>query len=225
MEKLVKIQCELQALKNQHNDFGGYDYRSCEDILNGLKPFLKELKLVLILQDSIEVFDDDTTIVDSKENKTLTCKKRVYIKATAKLIDEDKTVIAESSAYAREEVVKKGMDASQITGASSSYARKYALCGLFAIDDGNDPDKTNKYKKDVNENKPADNGNGNNASNFKKPTLDEVAQYLMEKKYTSFSAKSFYDRYENAGWKIKDKYIDNWKSLADWWNKQNINKQ
>lgn len=125
-KKLSFIQEKLKAPKNQYNRFGKYNYRSCEDILEGLKPYLRDLGLVLNLFDDIEV----------KGN-------RYYIKATAKLIDVETSEFIESYAYAREAENKKGMDSAQVTGATSSYARKYALNGLFAIDDTKDSDYYN----------------------------------------------------------------------------------
>lgn len=124
LEKLMKIQQELKAPKGQYNNFGNYSYRSCEDILEAVKPLLLREKLVLKLSDELVQIGE-----------------RYYIKATAKLIDENGEI--ENIAYAREEESKKGMDGSQITGASSSYARKYALNGLFLIDDVKDSDSTN----------------------------------------------------------------------------------
>lgn len=118
--KLSKIQRELKAPKNQVNDFGGYNYRNCEDIMEAVKPFLDDL--VLIVGDKIVNIGN-----------------RFYIEATAKLMDTEGNFI-ENTALAREEETKKGMDGAQVTGASSSYARKYALNGLFAIDDTKDPD-------------------------------------------------------------------------------------
>ena len=123
-EKLIKIQTELKAPKNQKNNFGGYNYRSCEDIFEAVKPLLKENGLTLRLTDELVNIGE-----------------RYYIKATAILSDGTDTI--ENIAYAREEETKKGMDGSQITGASSSYARKYALNGLFLIDDVKDSDSTN----------------------------------------------------------------------------------
>lgn len=125
-KKLSIIQEKLKAPKNQYNSFGKYNYRSCEDILEGLKPYLRDLGLVLNIFDDIEV----------KGN-------RYYIKATAKLIDVETSEFIESYAYAREAENKKGMDSAQVTGATSSYARKYALNGLFAIDDTKDSDYYN----------------------------------------------------------------------------------
>lgn len=124
--KLLAIQSELNAPKNQKNTFGGYNYRSCEDILEAVKPLLKKHNVTLILSDSM------------KETNN-----RVYVEATARLIDIDTQEFVFNTAYAREEETKKGMDGSQVTGASSSYARKYALNGLFCIDDNKDSDKTN----------------------------------------------------------------------------------
>lgn len=127
-EKLAKIQIALKAPKGQFNSFGKYNYRSCEDILEALKPLLKEQGLVLILSDEIVCIGA-----------------RYYIKATAllKSINDDNEQIF-NTAYAREDENKKGADGAQITGACSSYARKYALNGLFLIDDTKDAD-TNEY--------------------------------------------------------------------------------
>ena len=127
-EKLSKIQGELNAPKNQTNKFGGYNYRSCEDILEALKPYLDGYGLFLTLTDYIDLIGD-----------------RYYVKAIAKL--SNGTDHIETIAYAREAEQKKGMDVSQITGAASSYARKYALNGLFCIDDNKDADATNKHEK------------------------------------------------------------------------------
>lgn len=131
-EKLGAIQQALQAPKSQYNDFGKYKYRSCEDVLGAVKPLLNEHKCVLLLKDDL----------DSNGN-------RLYIRATATLVDCDKpTDSVTVTAFAREEETKKGMDASQVTGAASSYARKYALNGLFCIDDNKDSDFTNHAPKE-----------------------------------------------------------------------------
>jgi hypothetical protein len=129
-EKLMNVQQELKAPKGQYNSFGKYKYRSCEDILEAVKPILKENKLVLQLTD---------LVIPASET-------RFYIKATARLIDIEATEnnVIENTAFAREEEEKKGMDGSQITGTASSYARKYALNGLFLIDDTKDAD-TDEY--------------------------------------------------------------------------------
>ena len=128
IEKIVAIQSELKAPKGQYNSFGKYNYRSCEDILEGVKPLLAKHGLVLTIQDSIELIGD-----------------RYYVKATATITDGKENV--STSAYARESLDKKGMDASQVTGATSSYARKYALNGLLAIDDTKDADTMDNSKK------------------------------------------------------------------------------
>ena len=134
--KLMNIQQELKAPKGQYNDFGKYAYRSCEDILEAVKPLLKKEKAVLTISDELQYIGN-----------------RYYIKATATLIDTESEAIISNSAYAREEETKKGMDGSQITGASSSYARKYALNGLFGIDDNKDSDTTNIQSKEEKEDK------------------------------------------------------------------------
>lgn len=128
MKKLVAVQAALKAPKGQFNKFGGYKYRSCEDILEAVKPLLLEQGLQLTITDEpVEVGG------------------RIYIKATATVTDGSET--AAVSGYAREAETKKGMDESQITGTASSYARKYALNGLFLIDDTNDADATNDHQK------------------------------------------------------------------------------
>lgn len=131
IKKISQIQSNMKAHKGQYNSFGKYAYRSCEDILQAIKPYLLEHELVLSLSDSIELIGD-----------------RFYVKATATLTDDlgqSHTV----TAYAREALSKKGMDESQITGATSSYARKYALNGLLCIDDTRDADATNQHGKDA----------------------------------------------------------------------------
>lgn len=140
-EKLSNIQQELKVPKNQYNSFGGYAYRSCEDILEAVKPLLKKYNCTLQLEDYLENIGE-----------------RYYIRAIAKLVDTEKPYVEDdeicaincitNSAYAREEENKKGQDGSQITGASSSYARKYALNGLFLIDDVKDSDTTNIGKQE-----------------------------------------------------------------------------
>ena len=125
MKELASIQGRLKAPKGQKNTFGGYKYRSCEDILEAVKPLLREYACNLILCDDMVMVGD-----------------RYYIKATA-ILKNSAGEVEHTTAWAREEDTKKGMDASQITGAASSYARKYALCGLFAIDDGKDADSLN----------------------------------------------------------------------------------
>lgn len=129
-ESLFNIQQELKAPKGQHNDYGGYNYRSCEDILEAVKPLLKANNCVLMINDELEMIGE-----------------RYYIKATATLKYLEDGDYISNSAYAREPAEKKGADLSQITGACSSYARKYALNGLFCIDDVKDADATNDHGK------------------------------------------------------------------------------
>lgn len=124
---LMAVQAELKAPKNQHNSFGKYDYRSAEDIIEAVKPLLKENGLFLNMSDEIVLIGD-----------------RYYVKATVKVVDVVTGESVQASALAREAAQKKGMDESQVTGTASSYARKYALNGIFAIDDNRDAD-TNEY--------------------------------------------------------------------------------
>lgn len=130
--QLLEVQAKLKAPKGQENQFGGYKYRSCEDILKAVKPHLKEQGLVLLLSDDIVEIAG-----------------RVYVKATAYVTNEEGGSYS-THAFARETDAKKGMDPSQITGAASSYARKYALNGLFGIDDTKDADSYEPEKKETN---------------------------------------------------------------------------
>jgi len=127
--KMVKIQSELKAPKNQVNSFGKYKYRSCEDIIEAVKPILAKEGLYMNISDEI-------VEVGGKN----------YVKAVATIFDGENQI--SSSAVARESIDKKGMDDAQQTGATSSYARKYALNGLFGIDDTKDADATNTHGKD-----------------------------------------------------------------------------
>ena len=136
--KLVQIQRELKAPKGQFNSFGKYHYRSCEDITEAAKPLCAKYNAALILEDDVVEIGG-----------------RFYIKSTARLTDAENGASVSASAFAREEETKKGMDASQLTGATSSYARKYALSGLFALDDTKDSDYTNTGDGSATENKPS----------------------------------------------------------------------
>ena len=165
-EKISDIQFRLKAPKGQYNSFGKYKYRSCEDVLEAVKPLLNEHKLYISISDEI-----------------VTVQNRFYVKATVTVSDGE-NVLA-TSAFAREEESKKGMDGSQVTGASSSYARKYALNGMFAIDDNKDSDTTN-----------TDNTGGKKTSGQK-----EEQQYCCVncgKPFEGFTAQST-GKYFNAG--------------------------
>lgn len=131
MKELAIIQSKLKAPKNQYNSFGRYNYRSCEDILEAVKPLLNENNCTLTISDDI-----------------VSVGNRIYVKATARLVNANGEEVI-TTALAREDEAKKGMDASQITGATSSYARKYALNGLFCIDDNKDSDSTNTHESDA----------------------------------------------------------------------------
>ena len=135
MSKLQEIQHRLKAPKGQYNSFGKYKYRSCEDILEAVKPILNEVGCTLTLSDEIVLIGD-----------------RYYVKATASLHGQETSETV--TAYAREDMEKKGMDGSQITGTASSYARKYALNGLFCIDDTKDAD-TDEYANQTKKSAPA----------------------------------------------------------------------
>ena len=131
-EKLMTVQTKLRAPKGQYNNFGKYSYRSCEDILEALKPLLAEVGAIVNVTDEIKLIGD-----------------RYYVEATASFIDTETGERMIAKASAREAETKKGMDDSQVTGSVSSYARKYALNGLFAIDDNKDADSTNTHGKEI----------------------------------------------------------------------------
>ena len=135
-QKLSAIQTELKAPKNQYNKFGEYSYRSCEDILEALKPLLAKYNCTLHMNDTIKQIGD-----------------RYYVEAAAVLISSESEELITNTAYARETDTRPKMDAAQITGTASSYARKYCLNGLFLIDDTKDAD-TDEYKKQSEEKKP-----------------------------------------------------------------------
>ena len=131
-EKLMTVQTKLRAPKGQYNSFGKYSYRSCEDILEALKPLLADVGAIVNVTDEIKLIGD-----------------RYYVEATASFIDTETGERMIAKASAREAETKKGMDDSQVTGSVSSYARKYALNGLFAIDDNKDADSTNTHGKEI----------------------------------------------------------------------------
>ena len=153
MDILNKIQKELKAPKNQNNNFGGYKYRSCEDILEAVKPLLEDA--IITISDEIVCIGNNNPIYHGKyqdkkgnDHHLLTGEQRFYVKATATITDKDGKQVS-CTAYARESFDKKGMDEAQITGSASSYARKYALNGLLLIDDTKDADGTNTHGKDT----------------------------------------------------------------------------
>lgn len=132
MTKMVNVIAKLQVAKKHQNKFGGYNYRNAEDILAGLKPLMVEYGIAVLIGDTIEMVGD-----------------RYYVKATVKVYDtEDGSLLAENSAYAREAAMKKGMDEAQITGSASSYARKYALAGMFNLSPAADPDELEQGEED-----------------------------------------------------------------------------
>ena len=131
-EKLMTVQTKLRAPKGQYNSFGRYSYRSCEDILEALKPLLAEVGAIVNISDEVKLIGG-----------------RFYVEATAMFLDCETGDSVVARASAREDETKKGMDLAQVTGSVSSYARKYALNGLFAIDDNKDSDATNTHNKDI----------------------------------------------------------------------------
>ena len=140
-QKLMEVQSKLKAPKSQYNSFGKYSYRSCEDILEALKPLLNEVGAIVNISDQVKLIGD-----------------RYYIEATAMFLDANTGDSIISKAIAREDENKKGQDLAQLSGATSSYARKYALNGLFAIDDNKDSDATNTHGKDIKPNMTAVSG-------------------------------------------------------------------
>lgn len=163
IKNLPNIQNEMNVQKSRYNQFGKYSYRSCEDILQEAKRVCEKYGCYVMVTDSIEFIEG-----------------RFYVKSTAKIVETETGSIEACSAFAREEDSKKGMDSAQLTGATSSYARKYALCGLFAIDDSIDTDSTNgesetkgKQQKTASKQATNQNNTGNN-SNYLGVLLDEI---------------------------------------------------
>ena len=199
-EKLSVVQTELRAPKNQFNGFGKYKYRNCEDILEAVKPLLAKNKLTMLISDEIEHIGE-----------------RFYIKATVTLFDVETGETIITSKLAREEETKKGMDASQLTGSTSSYAAKYALNGLFLIDDTKDADATNNHGNDQkNENK---NDKPTQKKGTKKITIDtyleairkyekeyqtEIKDYLVDKALMEIEDLNF-EQAKELAIRIKDK--------------------
>ena len=177
--KLAEIQSKIKAPKGQFNAFGKYKYRSCEDLVEAIKPVVNGLNFALILSDEIVEIGG-----------------RIYFKATAKITDG--TTEFQAVGYAREEESKKGMDASQLSGATSSYARKYALNGLFAIDDTKDADATNEHKDEQKEVKKE-------VFNEKHTKFIGALKAIQEGKYTLDELKSYYDVSETTINLIKTK--------------------
>lgn len=157
---LMAVQAELKAPKGQYNNFGKYKYRSCEDIVEAVKPLLKENGLFLTMSDEIVLIGD-----------------RYYVRATVSVTDIVTGESVQASALAREAAQKKGMDESQVTGTASSYARKYALNGLFAIDDNRDAD-TNEYAAQTRQN-GAGARSSRNAYTSKGSANDEIRSKTM----------------------------------------------
>lgn len=164
--KLLELQNELKAPKGQTNDFGHYKYRSNEDILEAVKPLCKKYGLLLTQSDEVVEIGG-----------------RLYVKATSKLINiEQPLEVIFTNGYAREEETKKGMDGSQITGASSSYARKYSANGLFDIDDTKDSDNTNKGEPKI-EPKPKTLITKEQIKELKSLGMDLIGEKNIVKKY------------------------------------------
>lgn len=190
--KLTNIQARLKAPKSQYNNFGKYAYRSCEDIVESAKPLLNEQGLALLMSDDVVLIGD-----------------RYYIKATATLIDIGDGEQVSVSALAREPVSRKGMDDSQVTGSSSSYARKYALNGLFCIDDSKDSDQLNTTPQTENNSVPAgvpqtvreyfqlvtDWARQNGATAFVLPLVKEKYHKNRFSELTLPESKAFYEQF------------------------------
>lgn len=193
-EKLLNVQTELKAPKGQFNAFGKYKYRSCEDILEALKPVLNKYKLTFFINDEIVEVNN-----------------RNYVKATITIINIEKPdEQIQTSALAREEEIKKGMDGSQITGASSSYARKYALNGMFMIDDTKDSDSTNTHGKDKTEQEKVQ-----DFLNSRNGMIEKLSEYVkgdkLERMLKNYGVKELFEmkdeQLKDACKKIFDKKV------------------
>ena len=184
-KKLIKVQQELKAPKNQRNTFGNYNYRSAEDILEALKPVLAAHEATVFISDKVVV----------KENNC------AYIEATATFVDIETGESISTTAFAREAENKKGMDPSQITGSASSYARKYALNGLFLIDDAVDPDSDSHQKIT---------GGGTQASN-RKFSKDDVTALRLDLVKVATATKK--DVNELEAWVAQQIGVDNFDAI------------
>lgn len=180
-EKLCKIQTELKAPKGQKNNFGKYNYRSCEDILEALKPLLDKYEATINLSDNIVQVGE-----------------RYYVSVVAKLTDAKTSESVMSTAFAREDESKKGMDASQLTGATSSYARKYALNGLLAIDDTKDSDYLNNGSKVPN----------NDEKHYSKSTITLDMAKDIEVSFGEYKGKTL--------WQVAERDLD---TIKEWYQK------
>ena len=193
LQKLAAIQSELKAPKSQYNSFGKYHYRKCEDILEAVKPLLNKYKCLLALSDELVQIGD-----------------RYYVKATAYIEDTENTTGSgghfSTVAYAREEDKKAGMDGSQITGASSSYARKYALNGLFAIDDTADSDTTNTGAENG-QNRTQSKKAGKSSAQAQKPE-ETQGKRLSDEGYWNTVAAYAEGKVTDKGQDIRDWFIE-----------------
>ena len=183
-EKLTEVQNELKAPKSKYNSFGKYNYRSCEDILEAVKPILKAKRLAMTVKDDVFNIGD-----------------RFYIMATVTVFDCESDEKVTTTAYAREDADKKGMDGSQITGSSSSYARKYALNGMFAIDDTKDADSWNTHDKDEKKDKSK-----SAAKEQPKPALEDKPEdeYATEEQVSKLN--KYYEKNREAYLKVLEKF-------------------
>lgn len=174
-ESLLNIQAELKAPKSQRNTYGNYNYRSCEDILEAVKPHLKANKCILTISDEI-----------------VNVGNRYYIKATATLGEVEGNGGITNIAYAREEETKKGMDGAQITGTASSYARKYALNGLFCIDDTKDAD-TDEHAKQTEAEPKQEKKASDKQKELIRKIAEEQGKEINEEKLNSWTMKQASD--------------------------------
>ena len=197
MKELQMIQSVLKAPKGQFNSFGKYKYRSCEDIVEAVKPLLKSHECVLTMSDELVLIWD-----------------RYYIKATATITNKEwKQVV--TTWYAREEESKKWMDSSQVTWASSSYARKYALNWLFAIDDGVDSNKTNTWESKEEDDKPRITEDQIVAM---KNNVDWIKWFKSAPEMVAKIREKYKVSKDNTKW-IENLYsIITWENEADWWD-------
>lgn len=180
MDVLIRIQSELKAPKSQYNSFGKYSYRNAEDILEAVKPLLSKYNATMYITDEVVEVGS-----------------RIYVKATVTLSDGKETITA--SAYAREPEDRKGMDASQITGATSSYARKYALNGLFAIDDTKDND-TNELREEREE-RVAYEEKQAKKSKFTDEQMEQMKKWAVGDVFTSDELADIKKKLSGSDWK------------------------
>lgn len=193
MKELINIQARLKAPKERRSEFGKYNYRKTEDILKAVKPLLEEFNCILLLSDEVKEIGSPYSLRTEESDKNGRpivsdfAGTRIYVEATATLVNSDGEAVSVKG-FAREDVVKKGMDAAQITGTASSYARKYALYGLLAIDDSNESSEPHTCVEDAALNKAIEDMNAVKSRAEMNTVWEKYPQYKQNDKFRNSCA-------------------------------------